>query len=135
MRLTGKRRGQALVEMLFAAVVFCLLIFGGLELAHYTALKYSLGAGAWNAARHLAVNPWDEQGAWEIIAQAVDRNVLGGHSSEVQVTFYFSDPGSRGFGSTVTVEAQMPYHPVIPFVSLAPGTITVAHSMMVEAWP
>ena len=70
-----------------------------------------------------------------MIAQAVGRNILGGHSSDVQVTFYFSDPVNRGFGSTVTVEAQIPYSPIIPFMSLAPGTITVAHSMMVEAWP
>ncbi len=130
-----RENGQAAIEIVIGFMLLAMLIFGGLELAHYTSLKHSLSAGVWNAARHLAVDPWDEQGAWEMIAQAVGRNILGGHSSDVQVTFYFSDPVNRGFGSTVTVEAQIPYSPIIPFMSLAPGTITVAHSMMVEAWP
>lgn len=127
-------RGSGSIEALLAMLIFLPLIFGGLELARAASLKHSLGVGAWAAARHLSLDPWDEPGATILVRQVVANNALGGNPDSVRVTFTFDDP-ARAFGSYVTVRVEMDYQALVPFLNLTPRTLMSECALTVEAWP
>jgi len=126
-------RGSGSIEMLLVMLILLPLVFGGLEFARAASLKHSLGVGAWAAARHLSLDPWDESGAEDLVRQAV-ANALGGDPDAVRVTFTFDSP-TRSFGSRLTVHAEMDYQALVPFLNLAPRTLAGECTLTVEAWP
>jgi len=128
------KKGIVSIEQVFATFLFLLLVFGGLEFARAAALKHALGVGAWTAARHLSLNPWDEGVAESLARQAIAGNIMGGDPSAAMVTCTFSDPG-RAFGTTVTVRVTMNYQALVPLLNLAPRTMVGESVLLVEAWP
>ena len=127
-------RGNVTVEYIFITLLFVLLAFGGLELARAAAIKHALGIGAWQAARALSLNPWDEATAESVARQSIADSVFGGNSAPAAIAFTFSDPG-RAFGTRITVRVEMGYRALVPFMNLAPRALTGQSTVLVEAWP
>jgi len=127
-------RGIVSIEYIFIAAVSIVLIFGALELSRAAMLKHALGVGAFTAARHLSLNPWDEASADALARQAIGGSIMGGNPSAATVTLVFAD-GARRFGTEVTVRVQMPYQALVPFLNLAPRTLGGESVILVEAWP
>ena len=132
--LTNDRRGTITVEYIFGAVLFILLLFGSLEFARGAAIKHALGVGSWQAARYLSLSPWDETTAEALARQSIDDSVFGGNPSAATITFVFSDAGRR-FGTTVSARVEMDYQAMVPFMNLAPRTLTGESAVLVEVWP
>ena len=133
-RFVLDRKGTISIEYIFATALFILLTFGALEFARAAAIKHALGVGSWQAARYLSLAPWDEATADAIARRSIDDSIMGGNPGTAAVTFSFSDPG-RVFGTTVAVRIEMPYQALVPFVNLAPRTLTGESAVLVEAWP
>lgn len=129
-----EEKGIVAIEQLFAAALFLLLLFGGLEFARAATLKHALGVGAWTAVRHLSLNPWDESTAEDLARQAVAGSIMGGDPAAARVTFTSSDPG-RAFGATITARVEMDYQALVPLMNLAPRTLAGESVILVEAWP
>lgn len=124
--------GLSSVELMLLLPLFCLLLFGGLELARAAALKMALDNGVWQAARYLAVyDPWDEAQAVELVALAAKRSVLGGAEAKVHI----SDDGARHFGNALTVYAETELAPLIPFLTPKPLVLRATHTQRVEVYP
>lgn len=127
-------RGIVAVEQVFAAALFLLLVFGGLEFARAAALKHALGVGAWTAARHLSLDPWNEATAEDLARQAIGGSIMGGDPADARVIFSSTDP-LRAFGTPVTVRVEMDYQALVPLLNLAPRTLAGESTVLVEAWP
>jgi hypothetical protein len=127
-------RGIISIEYIFIAAMSIVLVFGALELSRAAMLKHALGVGAWTAARHLSLDPWDETGAENLARQAIAGSIMGGNPGAAAVTFIFSN-GARSFGSEVTVRVEMGYQALVPFMNLAPRTMAGESVILVEAWP
>lgn len=127
-------RGIISIEYIFIAAMSIVLIFGALELSRAAMLKHALGVGAWTAARHLSLNPWDEAIADGLARQAIAGSIMGGNPGTATVTFIFSN-GARSFGSEVTVRVEMGYRALVPFMNLAPRIMAGESVILVEAWP
>lgn len=126
--------GSLSVEMVLLLPALVLLIVGGLEMARGATLRMSLGAGAWRAARYLAVyEPGNDAAAQSIVRDAVAHNVLGGDPSAVNVTV--GDDGDRTFGHVLTVRAESDFCPLVPFMTHGCVTLEAEHSLQVEVWP
>ena len=133
-RMLEDERGAASLEAIFGSLLLILLLLGGLELARAASLRLALGDGVWHAARYLAVyDPWNEGQAEQIVRDAVAANALGGEPSGVVVVV--SDDGGRSFGHLITVEAEMDFTPLIPFLTPREVTLRAGHSLLVEVWP
>jgi hypothetical protein len=127
-------RGIVAIEYILISAMSILLIFGALELSRAAMLKHALGVGAWTAARHLSLNPWDEAAADSLARQAIAGSIMGGNPSAATVTLSFADPG-RSFGSAIAVRIEMGYQALVPFLSLAPRMMAGESVILVEAWP
>jgi Flp pilus assembly protein TadG len=129
-----RHEGNVSIELILLLPVVMLLIFGGLEMARAATLRMALGDGAWRAARYLSVyDPWDEAGAASIVRDVVADNALGGDPASVVVAV--SDDGGRSFAHVVTVQAEMDFCPLVPFLTNGCVTLRTEHSLQVEAWP
>ena len=127
-----EERGMSSVEVLLLLPLFCLLLFGGLELGRAVALKMALDDGVWYAARYLTVqDPWDEAQAIAVVETAVQRSVLGGAPVKVEIR----DAGARRFGSALTVYAEAQLPALIPFLAPRPLTLSATHTQWVEVYP
>jgi Flp pilus assembly protein TadG len=127
-------KGIAAIEYIFIVAVSIVLIFGALELARAAMLKHALGIGAWTAARHLSLNPWDETTAENLARQAIAGSIMGGNPGAATVTFIFAS-GARSFGSEIAVRVEMGYQALVPLMNLAPRTMVGESVILVEAWP
>ena len=132
--MNRSERGIVAIEYILVAAISIVLIFGALELARGAMLKHALGVGAWTAARHLSLQPWDETTAENLARQAIAGSIMGGNPATATVTFIFGS-GARSFGSAVTVRVEMGYQALVPFLSLAPRTMAGESVVLVEAWP
>jgi hypothetical protein len=132
--MSKSERGIVSIEYIFVVALSILLIMGALELSRAAMLKHALGVGAWTAARHLSLNPWDEAGADSLARQAIAGSIMGGDPSAARMVLGFSD-SSRRFGSEVAVRVEADYQAVIPFMRLAPRTMVGESVVLVEAWP
>lgn len=127
-------RGTITIEFILGTVLFVLLLFGALEFARVAAIKHALGVGSWQAARYLSLNPWDETTADALARRSIQDSLFGGNPGPAVVSFSFSDPARR-FSTTVSARIEMPYQALVPFMNLAPRTLTGESAVLVEAWP
>lgn len=127
-------RGTITIEYMLGIVLLVLLLFGALEFARAAAIKHTLGVGSWQAARYLSLHPWDETTADALARQSIRDSLFGGNLAPAVVSVSFSDPARR-FGTTVAVHIEMPYQALVPFMNLAPRTLTGESAVLVEAWP
>ena len=127
-------RGTISIEYLFGAMLMMLLLFGALEFARAAALKHALGVGSWQAARYLSLHPWDEATAGALARQSIQSSLFGGSPASAAISISSADPARR-FGTAVAVRIESDYQALVPFLNLAPRTLTAESAVLVEAWP
>jgi Flp pilus assembly protein TadG len=123
--------GAVSVEMVFFLLIFAVTFFGAIEMAREVSVKHALDVGTYRATRYLSLVPGDTATARALIQSELNSNVLGGAGS-VQMSV---DMPSQAFQAVFSVTAQIPYHPVVPFVLFAPRMLTVTHSQSIEKYP
>ncbi|MBI3915031.1 MAG: pilus assembly protein [Chloroflexi bacterium] len=125
------QRGVAAIEIVLVIGVLILLFFGAVEIAREISVKHALDVGTYRATRYISLVPSDTETARLLIQRELDANVLGG-AGTVQMTV--SMP-SQSFQQTVTITAQVPYTPVVPFMVFAPKLLSVTHAQSIEKYP
>lgn len=130
-------RGQTVLEGLLVLIVLGMLLFGALEIGRAYAVRHSLDAGCWRAARYLSVHPGDQATAAQFVRDEVARNLGGDLAGRVTVTTIPADTGWLGFQEEFTVRATAPWSPLtpIPFLPAGGATLAVEHTLAVERYP
>ncbi|MBU0493647.1 MAG: pilus assembly protein [Chloroflexi bacterium] len=134
--MNNGERGQAAIEVLFAILIVGLLIFGALEFGRAYAIRHSLDAGGWRAARYLSLYPDDLSTAVQLVRDEVMQNLGADLAAQVTVTVT-PDPAGLGFQEAFTVHAECPWAPLtpIPLLIVTNKTLAVEHTLTVERYP
>jgi hypothetical protein len=140
----ANERGQAVLEMLLVILVLVPLLFGGIELARGVAVRHALDSGTGVAVRALSLDP--EQWDWssQIVAQAVQENVMGDGGVGDPLLRAYDSSGSLltpevladlPFGTSFRLEAEVAFIPDLVLIPEQPIRVRVSHWGIVERYP
>jgi Flp pilus assembly protein TadG len=128
-----RERGQAMVEFAVTGIVFCIIVFGAVDVGravwNYNTLSESVREGGRYAIVH-GENSADPSGPGDDakVTEAVEKFAGGLDTSQLGVQTEWPD-GDNGLGDHVNVKGEYTYEPIFGFWGAVSFTLSSSTTM------